>query len=840
MSNKRYNLLAIIILLAVTVLSVTGCGKSGSRFENLPPEISITSYEGWTDDNVPATVDTLSFKYSFQQKIYWHATDPDGVITGFAFRVLDENMAPIPTPGYEYISSAEDGMIPDVILQSETLQGNSKEGWAYHYLPSADESIPLDSPEADRTIWTTQKYAVINFPAADSLGNPLNLICHFEVIAIDNRGDITAQSAWRRFRTDTARPTCLMDTTKGNPNGKDVGSGIKLKFTMHDSDPFIDEVPHRFEFRMMKINEAGVTVPGTMTDWIKTDDADRIDEYLLTGFTDPPLVYDYTEDGVDLGTITKIEGRATDLAGATSQPAVGDSTNFITFKVKPGFSPRTLLYHKKIIALGDNHFDDYSNDSYNVDTPPVSLSGGRTRYGTSLFKENIIPEGDTLATEIYSVVHSPNLKIWLRWGWWGEYVNDKDNTYPTHDENDPTSSKFPKKVDVVLSDNSPDQDNPVNYYSEITHYDLRYDGNPYVFPPFPGEEYNYMDENGKVWLRLPVSSPLNQSIVLTTNMVEPGFHKFEVRCVDMQGIASENPAVINFVIREQIDPANRSGVLIVDDDEDNANYSPDAIVDELYGEMTSGLGLAASDIDVVKYSPNGVGSLPTDGRKRKLAYGLLQNYKMVIYHCDHPTVGGNLSNENDALALYMTNGGNLVISYSRFIKSKLEDISVLTYKPDTGSESSLLKALGLPNVPKLKEFINPTNDVFFMKAVGNTQLGYPDLDLRYEYESDDEWINPVVNLLQGFAGIAYFDDSNGEQNHNGENIYSIGAKPVDWPVRPPTQEQFDFYNGRSIGMRHINGESNKMSRAYLFTFPLSYMEIEDSKALITKIWSELM
>src|SRR5690606_21942835 len=104
------------------------------------PEISITSYEGWTEEFVPATVDTTTDNYSFQQKIFWHATDPDGIITGFAFRILDENMEPIPTPRYEYLSSVEDGLIPDVILQSETLLGNSREGWAYHYLPSADES----------------------------------------------------------------------------------------------------------------------------------------------------------------------------------------------------------------------------------------------------------------------------------------------------------------------------------------------------------------------------------------------------------------------------------------------------------------------------------------------------------------------------------------------------------------------------------------------------------------------------------------------------------------------------------------------------------------------------
>ncbi len=72
------------------------------------------------------------------------------------------------------------------------------------------------------------------------------------------------------------------------------------------------------------------------------------------------MVYDYDENGTSLGTTTRIVARATDMAGAVSLApgAAPDSSAVITFKVKPGFRPRTLLYSRKILALGDNHYED--------------------------------------------------------------------------------------------------------------------------------------------------------------------------------------------------------------------------------------------------------------------------------------------------------------------------------------------------------------------------------------------------------------------------------------------------------------------------------------------------
>jgi len=83
MKRKSITLLTILIAMGLALLLLSGCGKSGNRFANQAPTIKITSYEGADDsDLLSPYADSV---FAFQQKIYWHATDPDGVITGFAY-----------------------------------------------------------------------------------------------------------------------------------------------------------------------------------------------------------------------------------------------------------------------------------------------------------------------------------------------------------------------------------------------------------------------------------------------------------------------------------------------------------------------------------------------------------------------------------------------------------------------------------------------------------------------------------------------------------------------------------------------------------------------------------
>ena len=185
MQRKRIKILVMSMMTLAIVFMIAGCGKSGSLKANQAPTITITSYEGYDDSDLLKPYEDSLFV--FQQKIYWHATDPDGVISGFAYRVLDNAGNPISTPGNQFVDMAGD-------ITPKNVLDKYGPGWVMHYMPNANQDIPLDNPEARRSIWTNKKYAVINFPAADENGEPMEKLSKIEVIANNNRDEKTQKA----------------------------------------------------------------------------------------------------------------------------------------------------------------------------------------------------------------------------------------------------------------------------------------------------------------------------------------------------------------------------------------------------------------------------------------------------------------------------------------------------------------------------------------------------------------------------------------------------------------------------------------------------------------------
>jgi hypothetical protein len=788
--------------LIIALLALSGCGKSGNKFPNEEPTIRITSYEGFDDSELlaPFASDSLLF----QQRIFWHATDPDGIITGFAYRVKDQNGNPIATPGNDFVDMDGDVTPQAVIDRFGT-------GWVLHYKTNADQSLPLDNPNASRTIWSSAKYATINFPAADANGNPLTIESSFEVIAIDNRGGITpvdpnytkTSIAWRKFNATSERPTCSVTTTKGNPAGGEVGSGLRLDFTMHDTDPFIGAIPYKFEFKLMKVDPVDSTtvVPGSESEWFDTATSpndDLMDQYLLTRYTSPALTYDVVDNVTN--TLTKVQSRATDLAGVISE-VNGDSD--LLFAVKAGFRPKTIVYPERIYALGDYHYIDYTDES----TPeilPFTIVGGLQRFATPFFID---------MTGTKTAINSSNAKVWLRWGWHGEYgvVQASGSTIYT-------DNPYDKKVDTVL-----DRDTDMNYFSEITHFDLRLDGAPYNYPPLAGNPAAHIiDSDNKEWLRIPLYSPLGQTLVLTS--LTNGEHSLEVRCVDLQGEVDPTPATYSFTLVEAVPVANRNGVLIIDDDLNNGSTSPDATVLANYQEMLANYNGPKTYIKRTRQTETG--DTFEDFRKRHLAASDLQNYKMIIYHSDNPSDSGYLKNENDGLTMYLKTGGNLILSSTSKLSSTLDSFVL-------GAQRTFINYLGVPYVSPPAKILSDALQTrpFFQKAVGET--GFPDIDLQWAANGQPgASFNPLVNNFQGLSTVTYFDSP----QVTNLTIYRMGIKPVGYPVQGPTQEQFNTYNLKPIAIRNVTGSSH----CYTFAFPLSYMQAAEAKAMMDVILAEVM
>jgi len=797
MLTKSKRLLIMTIWVSLILLVLTGCGKSGHKFANQEPTIRITSYEGYDDSELLAHyADSL---FIFQQKIFWSASDPDGVITGYAYRVKDQNGNPISTPGNEFIDLNGDVTPENVIERFGT-------GWVLHYKPNANQDLPLNDPNSRRTIWTSAKYAVINLPAADENGNPRTQESTFEVIAIDNRGGITPvhplypkrSIAWRNFKSTAARPTCFLSTTKGNPNGEEVGSGIRLSFTMKDDlNPSVPAIPYKFEFKILKLSpqDSSITYQSEWYDTSISPNDTNINRFLLTKSTNPSLSYDIVNG--DTLSITKVLARAYNMGGVTSVP---DTFSTILFMVKAGFRPKTLIYDKRCYALGQNHYVDYF-DEFSAEVMPFTITSGTNRYATHFF----VDLDSTLIA-----INSPNIKVWLRWGWHGEYgkILASGDFVATDDPYD-------RKIDYLL-----DRYTNKNYYSEITHFDLRVDGQPYNYAPLANDpNAHIVDEDGKVWLRLPLYSPVRQSLVLTS--LSSGPHTFEVRCVDLQGEVDPIPAVFTFSLADNIPIANRNGILIIDDDPHQQLVAPDNIIRDKYEEMLADYN--GPKVFIKRTTDTESGDTHQDLDLRHFSPSDLQKYKLVIYHNDNFQSSGNLKLENDGLTLYLRSGGNLIISSTNSLAQNLEAFVNATQK-------TFVSFLGVyyekppANILSNSLTIRP----FFQQALG--QNGYPDVNLQYSPANEPSFVS-LVNDRQGLATITYFP----KISVNATAIYKMGIKPVGSPYGP-TQEQFDRYNNQIIGIRCVTGNSH----CYTFGFPLSYMYTPEVKTMMNKILSEVM
>jgi len=349
---------------------------------------------------------------------------------------------------------------------------------------------------------------------------------------------------------------------------------------------------------------------------------------------------------------------------------------------------------------------------------------------------------------------------------------------------------------------------------------LRVDGQPYNYAPLANDpNAHIVDEDGKVWLRLPLYSPVRQSLVLTS--LSSGPHTFEVRCVDLQGEVDPIPAVFTFSLADNIPIANRNGILIIDDDPHQQLVAPDNIIRDKYEEMLADYN--GPKVFIKRTTDTESGDTHQDLDLRHFSPSDLQKYKLVIYHNDNFQSSGNLKLENDGLTLYLRSGGNLIISSTNSLAQNLEAFVNATQK-------TFVSFLGVyyekppANILSNSLTIRP----FFQQALG--QNGYPDVNLQYSPANEPSFVS-LVNDRQGLATITYFP----KISVNATAIYKMGIKPVGSPYGP-TQEQFDRYNNQIIGIRCVTGNSH----CYTFGFPLSYMYTPEVKTMMNKILSEVM
>jgi|GEM_PF-693054 len=759
---RKVSYLFIAVLGLLLILNA--CGRKGELNINLKPVIMITSYEG--SDNAGCLDDPTLF----QQKIYWDAFDYDGTVQAYAFRVVDvtgdpykdENGDPIGTPGYEFVDD---------------------QGWVYHYQDGADETIPMDDPEAKISIWTTQVYAEINFPAngeqifdefgdpvIDEFGNPVfaPVTSIFEVKCIDNSGEENDQNfpVRKYFNSFSATPMVTIESSQGDISTRTIGTGIYFQFNIRDNDQYVGEIPYYFFFRLEKRDLDGVVIPfadgGYDTTWISTKGQTDVTRFLMTQGTDPALSPNFSIDDPVVNDSTYIIAKAVDIAGIVSDP------DTISFLVYDGFHPGSLIYSGDNIGdgcdiwlIGENHFTTYLDGSITKIIEEEDTSEGK-HFSLPFW---INKDGE------YAVLGSNDLKIYAHWGWHGEYGQLT--------QGEPNITDNPN--DLVVGALK-DEDTDASYYSEMKYFDVRLDGEPYYYPPLPPQGDNLqVDETGKEWLRIPINHEIAQNAVLTS--LSDGLHRLEVRAVDLQDAGDPTPADLDFRVVNRVPRNEKEGILIIDDDNNHPFFAPDEVLDCMYEDFLSGYSGSIDVIDRKELIDNNIWKPQLHFNRDVFSPTDLEKYKLVIYHSDYLTIDSNFQKEFEVLELYLRGGGNLILSGGKNLINTLNSLE--------GEWASTIfeEYFGLSNadgdvikvVTKDGAEASFMQLQYFIKAYAETSP-YQDIDLYLYTDLNGNGIYDEAEPFTDWSGNEQYDESIDEpfEDLNENGIYDDNEPFTDW------------------------------------------------------------
>ncbi|MBL7108303.1 MAG: hypothetical protein ISS38_03300 [Candidatus Cloacimonetes bacterium] len=827
MIKSRY-LVFLIFFVVVTLITIMSCGRKGTLNPNNAPTIEISEYSGISR---PDTIDTDSLMFSeidtlfagdmdslyanlFYQEIFWNASDNDGWIEGYAYRIGT------------WDSTATEWYY-DKAFGTEV----SDEGWVLH-----------EQPNGEMDIWTSHVVvsAKVYFPSTDTTDFKNNF-GKFEVKCKDDRGDISNTAA-KYFCTWSDIPSSRVSTSQDRIDSCRVGTAILFKFNvMDDNDPFgMGSEAAYFKYRLMYYERIGadtLSVEGCgdlidSTGWFSTENLEDTDEVLL--------MENYPDDDEyknikpilrvnEIDEVTQIQLKTIDKAGLEDP-----TPDKMTFFVRGHFTPETCPF------MSSWTLADYPPEYYNLKNQALNIMPhiyvlGKNTYLTYLAEEEEIPSQISNGefhyanqfymdkNEEYSAIWSDNIEIYLRWEYLGEFEhsNTKEREYVAH------TYHYDSNLDEYQQ-----------YFCDIEFMDIQLDGTTDGLPPLSQEIVS--DESGD-WMRIPIYEDQNCKLF----DIESGEHTFKVRAVDYQGAVDPTPESLVFTLHEKVETAEKSEILVIDDTKDEDKFSVEDSVDTFYEDLleeyTEVETFDLEDLTEIKTKNS---ELRNDEFAPSFAPSDIQNYKFILWHANNPKSYSQYNMMSqvrvvphyDVLRFHLESGGNLLFTGC----AKICD-------PITAPTDFLQEYAGLADT--LSSLTTTLENDFGLWGNPNTQNSvFAGANGSGDFsEIDSLNLNTELYLMNHpFFGDAYFPEywfplmpdfwfelgAIGNVTFlnlaNGESIFTC---------IPSSQSAHEQFEGVCVGSKYQKSADTGI--VYILGFPLYYIEPNDAKDFIDKVITQI-
>jgi hypothetical protein len=255
----------------------------------------------------------------------------------------------------------------------------------------------------------------------------------------------------------------------------------------------------------------------------------------------------------------------------------------------------------------------------------------------------------------------------------------------------------------------------------------------------------------------------------------------------------------------------KAHILIVDDDTHSATLCPDAVVDQFYADITPSQYGAVSQIDLT--------AIPESENYSKLAASNLINKKLLIWHGDGGSLAFEMTNELDALSIYLENGGKLIVSGGTNLVSLLQNI----YDRQPAFFTQFFDSPDLLSQVHMANNGTTLNHPWFISAVSEA-AGYNDIPLNLT----SSHVNAVNTTMHGWGLVSYFDNPG-----VGTAFYKFGCKAVG---NGPTTEDYNLLTSKHVAVRFDHGNSS----VAIFGFPVSLMEQAPAQQMLHTLCSSMM